>query len=186
MYEQGQIKKMFFCDVVSKSWVAIVIVGILMGSIYAVGISKYNIEPFCAIYSLKGGTGQVLNLAVLSGIWLKYFKKIIIVWLTSCFEITYPISCVLIYSTIFSYGFTAVSLIFLPDEFTKILVIIILCIQGVVEISANLCILCYKRVENFVENSKITKKIINIFIISSFISIILSIINIILTYIITF
>ncbi len=185
MYKQGTVEKMFLSEVVSKSWVIIVIIGILMGSIYAVAISQYDIGPFCVMYSFKEGAGEVFSLIILFGIWMKYFKKIIIVWLTSCFQITYPIACILVCSNIFSYGFAAISLFVLPNGYLKVLVISVFCIQCIIEIGTNLFILCYRKQSDFSEKQKKTKTFIKILIITMFASVVLTIVNYGMMYIIS-
>ena len=93
--------------------IVIIIIASVLGSMYGIYINLNNMECTTAIYLWLGSRTNEISLTVLFGIWVKSFKKIFLVWICSFYKLTYIVGYIILFTIIFSNGFTSVSLLML-------------------------------------------------------------------------
>lgn len=91
----------------------LLIVAILTSTWYAFWVEKTNIQTFQALYTWFTQEYTSVNFISFSYVVTKYLKKLLLVWLLGWFGPTIPLSWILLFGVIFSYGFTTTSLVLL-------------------------------------------------------------------------
>ncbi len=91
----------------------LLILTILASIWYAFWVEERNIQTFEVLYTWFTQDYISVNLMSFSYIITKYLKKLSLIWLFGWFGLTIPLSWVLLFGMIFSYGFTTTALILL-------------------------------------------------------------------------
>lgn len=91
----------------------LLILAILSSVWYAFWVEKRNTETFQVLYTWF--TQEYLNMTLMSFSYLvtKYLKKLLLIWILGWFSVTIPLSCIILFGIVFSYGFTTTVLILL-------------------------------------------------------------------------
>ncbi len=93
--------------------VLILVLAVFASVWYAFWIEGKNTQTFEVLYTWLTQDYMSMNLMSFGYIVIKYLKKVFLIWLFGWFGLTAPLSWVLLFSMIFSYGFTTTALILL-------------------------------------------------------------------------
>lgn len=91
----------------------LLLVAILTSVWYTFWVEQRNLQTFEALYTWFTQDYISVNLMSFSYILTKYLKKLGLIWLLGWFAPTIPLSWILLFSIVFSYGFTTTSLLLL-------------------------------------------------------------------------
>ena len=150
--------------------ISIIIIASVLGSLYGVYVNRNSLQCTSLIYIWINSGIKNIEITIMFTIWLKYFKKIFIVWICSFFKFTYVMSYVVVFCTTFSFAFTAVSLFVLIENKDVLFVLCTSTIQTLINIG--ICIeiinqnrIIYNQKERIVKNIR-SKKLVEILILT--------------------
>lgn len=116
----------------SKLGVIVFCLALISSAVYAIYLKQNEHEIFYRIHSYFLYAYTVPLSAVLCfNLFTKYLKRVAIVYILSCFLLTYPLAIICVFTIIFSYGFTISSFILLYGLKGIIVSVALYGIQGI-------------------------------------------------------